>query len=409
MQKLIITFLILTSFVVSADDKLKFSGFGTLGLVLSDSSQFGYRSDLAKGSGAFEGDTDFATSSVLGLQMDFSPTENLGFVAQLVHRNQDEISVREYLNLAFLQYSPTPAWDLRLGRTALELFTLTEFRDVGFAYPWAAVPTEIYGIIPNRNIDGVDLSYVHQFKTFSLRSKVFRGASESLIQTQNALPSETVELDRVRGLTLELEAFDWNLGAKVTEVSIDKELPSTQSLFDILNQLPEELWPGARELAGDMSLKNSRAIYSSLSGSYDYGQWSLMSELARVRSTSDTVATLKNGYISLIKHQAQHSFYTIYSYTSSRAKDFSAPPAAQYFLPELVAGVQQAFDSFASSQRTLSLGWRWDLSEALAFKMQANRTIVDENGSTLWLNRDPAGSRPKERINTLFASLNFTF
>jgi hypothetical protein len=400
---------LIAPFYVNSDDKITVSGFGTLGLVLSDSAQFGYRSDLARDTATFDGDSDFAASSVLGLQIEYSPSAQIDFVTQFVHRDQDEISLHQYVSLAFIRYSPKPGWDIRLGRTALDLFTLTEFRDVGFAYPWAAVPAEVYGIIPNRNLDGLDLSYFHQFETFSLRSKVFAGTSKTKIRTQSSLPSETVELVPVLGLSFEVDTFKWKLGAKITEVKLDDEIPSAQDLFDVLNVLPEAWWPGAAQLASDLTLKHSRALYASLSGRYDLNRWSLISELARVDSNSDAIATLNNGYASLVYHRRQHSFYTIYSYTSAEPSDLAIPLIAQQVLPELVAGVEQLANAFASSQRTVSFGWRWDLGDSLALKLQANRTTVDEGGNTLWLNKDPTGGRPKETINTLFTSLNFTF
>ena len=58
---------------------------------------------------------------------------------------------------------------------------MTEYRNIGFVYSWKYVPTEFYGIVPNQNLDVIDLSYTLELNKNLLRLKSFFGKSDSII------------------------------------------------------------------------------------------------------------------------------------------------------------------------------------------------------------------------------------
>ena len=66
MAKLFCTiFLILITPLSFADNHVRFSGFGTLGVTLNDSSHYGYRNDISFDNAVFKVDIDFKTASLL--------------------------------------------------------------------------------------------------------------------------------------------------------------------------------------------------------------------------------------------------------------------------------------------------------------------------------------------------------
>jgi hypothetical protein len=48
---------------------------------------------------------------------------------------------------------------VRVGRTDLDVFLLTDSRNIGFAYPWVRPPIELYDLVPVTNSDGIGFSY----------------------------------------------------------------------------------------------------------------------------------------------------------------------------------------------------------------------------------------------------------
>jgi hypothetical protein len=80
------------------------------------------------------------------------------------------------------------------------------------------------------------------------------------------------------------------------------------------------------------------------------------------------------------------------------------------FVPELSAGIAEILSFYRASQHTWSVGWRWNISENMAIKLQFDRTQIDDNGSTVWVNRaETIDGYPSETVNTVFANISFIF
>ena len=77
---------------------------------------------------------DLAESTKLGIQFDIITTDEIDIVVQNVYRDQEDLNFDTALSLAFVRYAPNPNWSFRLGRTAFDLFLLTEYRDIGYAF-----------------------------------------------------------------------------------------------------------------------------------------------------------------------------------------------------------------------------------------------------------------------------------
>lgn len=110
---------------------------------------------------------NFSQNSLLGLQMgyDFDNTDygNWGLVAQILAKGNVEQSANSNWELGaswmFLKWEPTDYMQLKIGRARTPFFLLSEYLDVGYAYPWIAPPTEVYGQIPTSNFDGLQTTF----------------------------------------------------------------------------------------------------------------------------------------------------------------------------------------------------------------------------------------------------------
>ena len=397
-------------------DNIEYSGFGTIGVVGTDSDFYGYRQDISQTDGAFKHDIDFNSVSVLGLQLNLNINEKMGAVYQTVYHDQNDLSVDSATRMAFLRHSPNAAWSFRAGRTAVDLFLLTEYRDVGFAYTWAQPPKEVYGIVPFRHLDGVDVTYSTRFTDLTLRSKIFTGKSKSDIATFDSF--EEYKIDNVLGISFSFEAIDWTIKAQYTTVKVENETLSQLMLRQGVSQIPDVVWPNATNFAEELSVNNNKVKYASLSGRYDLGDWQLLSEFTHINSDLLVIPELLAGYVSIIRRHYNHAGYVIVAFTDSDNFDITSLNVNTALLPPeglaLYHGVDQTMNFYASNQKTLSIGWRWDIRENLAFKVQLDHTKIDEKGGTLWLNRSSTpipGQRltPKETVNTLSTNLSFTF
>jgi len=219
------------------DSDIELSGFGTLGLISTDSKFYGYRRDISQADGAFEHEFDFNSVSVLGLQLNANINNTFDTVYQSVYRDQNDTSFDSITSMAFFRYSPNAAWSVRLGRTPIDLFLLSEYRDIGFAYTWAQAPSEVYGMIPYRHLDGLDITNSTQFSDLTLRSKIYTGKSKSDISAVDF--TEEIKIDNIYGVSLALEAMDWTINARYTDVQVAQNTSLQQSLSQGISQIPD--------------------------------------------------------------------------------------------------------------------------------------------------------------------------
>ena len=417
MKIFLLIWLILAPLVNAQSEGLHISGFGTLGVISSDSKVYGYRTDLDQSDGSFNNTPYYANSSILGLQLDYALPANTELVFQSVYHNQNTLTLESTTRLAFARFTANPQWSFRLGRTAVDLFLLTEYRDVGFGYTWAHTPSEVYGLMPYRYLDGMDITHNTHINHLNLRSKLFAGTTTT--ELASFVGRESVKLENVAGASFSLETFQWSLQYRYTTSQIASKSPSTEELAGGLEALAatvpgfETVWPNSADTIERLRLKGQTGDYTSLGGKYNWQSWSALAEVSRI-STASNFNTVTAGYASLIFHGQKYSLYGIYAATHSHIFDVDSlgvDVASLATIPsgaELYAGVGANLNFFTTNQSTWSLGLRWNLSPKIALKCQWDQTRIEAQGGVLWLNKD-FDTQPKETVNTLFTNVSFIF
>lgn len=114
--------------------------------------------------------------SKVGLQGTYKITPALSATGQVVARGVDGIKAN--VEWAYLSYDLTPNWTLQAGRKRLPLYFYSEFQDVGYAFNWARLPTDLYGweIV---NYNGVNATYRGDWGGWSAKSNVFGGSENT--------------------------------------------------------------------------------------------------------------------------------------------------------------------------------------------------------------------------------------
>jgi hypothetical protein len=133
------------------------SGFGTLGYSLSN-QDFTYDRFISS-SGTLRRD------SVIGLQVDANFGGGVAATVQF-KSSPSSIDDRKYQSSvawAFLAFRPANDWLIRVGRQRMPIYLHSANFDVGVTYDFARLPTEMYSISPNNEIDG--LSFTKSWST----------------------------------------------------------------------------------------------------------------------------------------------------------------------------------------------------------------------------------------------------
>jgi len=403
--KPIVILLLLISTGSTANDNIQLSAFGTIGLVVSDSERLAYRRDVSYHQGVLADELDILNHSLFGVQLDASLTADLDFVGQVVLRDVAKSEFKQYLTLSFLRYSPTANWQIRIGRTAPDIFLHSASRDIGVAYTWAVPPNEVYSILPFRTVDGVDVSYSIPFNEGIIRTKFFTGQADTVVSSIAGPVS--LDVKDIYGLIVNYSGVDWSFQAQHTQATIASESEGNQQLIDAVAQLPEFIWPGAAAFSQHLIAKGKTPKYSSISAQGYLGRYLLSAELSYISSSdSELIPTIVSGYASLAYMMGAHTFYGVYSFTDTDPYMFTEPGVQQQLIPELITGVTVLNSFYTSSQQTQSLGWRWDISANISSSLQWNHSHIDDMGGTLWLNN--SGDFSTDTINIVMFSVSFT-
>lgn len=129
------------------------------------------------GQGAlYEPHWSVGTESKIGLQGTYSFNTQWSATGQVVARGVD--GIKTDLEWAYLSYEASPHWTIQAGRKRLPLYFYSEFQDVGYAFNWARVPTDLYGweIV---NYNGVNATYRDDWKGWAAKSNFFTGSERT--------------------------------------------------------------------------------------------------------------------------------------------------------------------------------------------------------------------------------------
>ena len=335
------------------DKYVTFSGFGTLGVVHSDYSHADFVGNVIQPRGAGSSSWSATPDSDLGGQANFTLTDALSGVVQVLSRQDANGQFKPTLEWANLQYDINSDLKVRLGRMVLPTYERSDTQNVGYTLPWVRIPIEIAYTDAGLHSDGVDVLY--RVKTGSI--------------TQNL----QVQLGRT--------AVDL-LGAEFTST------PAAVVVFSDTLQY------------GDTSL---RLVYQKYDGSgfpevrlqvtgagltYDPGAWFVMgdSNYSQDKYFGDLFAWYVSGGVRL----GRFAPYAIYSTTHAQSVGTS--------------GLKSL-----GNDHTVAAGVRWDFAKNLDTKLQLQRIVLDSLDDTASFADVGPGARVGDKANELSWTLDFVF
>lgn len=126
--------LVCTTYLAESESDIEVDFFGNIGLVSSDSELVGYRADVSAPNAIFD-NMSFGITSKLGIQLDYQINPDFDVVGQFLYRGEITENLNDLAQIAFIRYRLSDKWSIRLGRTPLDAFLLTEYRDIDAAIP----------------------------------------------------------------------------------------------------------------------------------------------------------------------------------------------------------------------------------------------------------------------------------
>ena len=370
--------------------EFKFSGFGTLSAVHSNSDTSDFVGSIFQPNGAgMTKSWSFAPDSKLGGQVSAVFNPQWSAVLQVVSQHQYDNSYNPMVEWANVKYQATDKLSLRLGRIATPSYLLSESRFVGYASPWVRPPLEAYSVLSITSNDGIDGTYRSQIGGANNTVSAYYGTSTSKIPGGGKFQAHPGW-----GISDSVDIGSLTLRAGYTSVKLDTEIPSFTPLFGALNAFAPQLTQKYKANNWDLSAL-------ALGASYDPGDWFVMSELIEFKGDS-VLSDSTTWYVSGGYRFGNFTPYLTYGSTKAHIKLETDPVGASI--------VNQALLSTTPTQNTTSVGIRWDFMKNMALKAQYDKIDTGDNSNGRLRVTQPVSTfRAGSKVDLITVALDFVF
>lgn len=406
----ILVVVLLVSFNIHANEKLSpwsFSGFGTLGLAGTDTDAIGFSRDIFQQQ-ELKKSPSFLTDSRLGLQLDYRFNEAISFSAQWILKDQVSHFFEQNLERAFVRWKPRYDIDLRLGRLGVDVYSLSDFRNVSYSYLWMRPPHSFYAYLPITHFDGLDVTQHFTIGEGIFSLKFFGGYSFASLLARDIVSD--IELVNM-GTSMDYNVGSWRLKSSYTYLYIMSELTTKSLTHSLKDPLMNQFFPDLNRLLPQISTKGARLHFFSLGTEFDDGVWLAQAEVSYMESDLIFVPSLVGGYLSIGRRFSNITLYSVVGITHS-FPTYTRIPTPVISNSETQAVYQtyhSIFNRNGTDQKSVSIGARWDVYSNIALKAQWSYFWLDDRrGAVLWQQQKPIESIPNQ-VNVWSLGIDFVF
>lgn len=397
------------------DITIKASGFGTIDGVHSSNDTLDFVGNRTQpdGPGYSKGWT-MSPDSRVGVQFDGQFTSNLSGVLQIVSQYNYQGAYTPEIEWANLKYQVTPDWSVRVGRTALPVYMVSDTRLVGYANPWVRPPLEVYNAIPITNSDGIDTSYRFNVKGVGSTLQAFYGGSFL------KFPDFEGRASQMWGINDTLDFGD--LTVRAGYFSAHASFYTAQALYSGLNgfgaalsQIPPlaPIGQTALNLATQYSASDVTVTETTLGAIWDPGTWLVQGEFAD-GGRNMILEPQRAAYVTAGYHFGPWLPYVTYSKVTSTTVTPAEIPTTG--LPAPVAGQAAALNAALKglvqgtgpAQNTISIGTRWDVMRNVDLKFQVDRVSFSGDSTGEFRNAQP-NFQPGSHATVVSLAADFVF
>ncbi|MHB8535023.1 MAG: hypothetical protein ACYDBW_06200 [Sulfuricaulis sp.] len=165
------------------------SGFLTAGSTYAGSQLLSNTKAVSQ-DGTIENTPGFTGDSRLGLQITANVNQDISVTGQLLSQARDNNSNTK-ADWAFVSYRANDSVSIRAGKIKFPTFLISDYYQVGYAYPWIRPPQEVYSSNPITSLNGMDVLAKHRFGEMTLLFQPYYGVSRG---AQALVPQEMISL-----------------------------------------------------------------------------------------------------------------------------------------------------------------------------------------------------------------------
>ena len=132
-------------------------------------------------------DLKFDKQSHLGLQVAANISNEIDMTLVL-HAEGSSDNYNVEAQWAYATYTLNEDISIRMGKYKATFYMVSDYKEVGYAYPWVRPPLEVYSTNPIEAFTGLDLVYQTDVRDMSLLLELFAGSGE---HSAKYIPSTT--------------------------------------------------------------------------------------------------------------------------------------------------------------------------------------------------------------------------
>jgi len=329
---------------------LEWDGFLTAGFSLHDQEDAIYLDTITD-------DIRFDNDSKFGLQVTADVSENMQVVSQILAAGSDENFDLD-VEWAYLDWVLNDTVSLRGGKVKEPVFLISDYIEVGYAYPWIRPPQEVYRNNPINTINGFEALIQMDMGGMGFTFQPYLGSNTEGVPNQ---PGLTFDASNFYGAAIQLASRSFT--AQVSYLTTDVAVSGATGVVDTTTGFPV---PFGSE---------GTATLTSFGLSTDINNFVAYAEFVTRDIEADSTVPLDSLFPD------QDAWYVTVGYRMGN------------FLPHLtianseatpLAGASQSplTPSPGSSQDSITLGVRYEINDSAAFKFEVQSIEPDLDNST---------------------------
>lgn len=366
----------------------------------------------------------FDNDTILGGQLSAEFTSSLSVTGQVVARGfalDNSTNYQPTLDWLYLTYDVTPELRVRLGRLATPFYSVSEYFEIGAAYPWVRPPLDVYepAMSPIKNFNGVSVVLRTNWNDWYVLSQLFTG------QEENKTAVYDINIHRVSGLNFSFSKHYFSLRIASILANVSLDIFDTQETLTTLRGLPAAFALDEVNNAEEISAINSiieifesnriKHQYSSIGLEWDNETWFIYSEYNRLASEEGFTPDGEGAYITIgYRFDNFTPYFTrgdIRSLLGQELKDMAVKElltSESAILNTIGSEVLEVTRTNRRYQRSYALGLRYDFSDAISLKIEAQKVNSERNTTGLFSSKDEAIIQAPE-INVYSIVLDMVF
>ena len=396
-----------------------FNGFGTLGAVYSDEDQADFVSSwLLQPNGAgHTSEWHAGVDTKLGGQLDIQFNTAFSAVLQVVVQRQNDNAWTPEIEWANIKYQFNDELSLRIGRTMLPTFMVSDTRQVGYANPWIRGPQEVYQLNPLTNLDGLDLAYSLELDNGRNTLQLNLGQTDGDIVHNGEITA--------RDVIVISNSFEYDFATfrlSYLHATIDLNIKEADALINDYGTLGDalSLIPGQEDNAAEAKALSTRYVIEgdsvelySAGIKLEPGNWLLMGEWGHVSETG-ALAEVQGGYTTLAYHfSSLMPFLTLAEVNGDTPDEpglstTGMPPSLASTVDQMNQGLNLLLFQASAAQKSITAGIRWDFHPGAALKLQYQHIDMDKQSSGR-LGNVQSGFTPGGTVNVFSTAIDFVF